>query len=107
MATTVEIYSKKGCPFCKEAKKIISRVHSDLPFLFKEVDIGANADLSRRFVDHVPIIYINGKKAFKFKVDEIEFRKKVRKELIKAGISKIIEGRGARVEGPPVRWKKQ
>ncbi len=86
---TVEVYSKKGCGLCKEAKEIIGRVRGDLPFTFKVVDISTNDDLLRRFNDHVPTIYINGKKAFKFKVDEVEFRKRVRKEIIKAGISRV------------------
>jgi glutaredoxin len=86
-------YAKKGdkgkCALCVEAKEVISRVNKDIPFQFKEVDIGASEDLYRRYKEDIPTIFINGKKAFKFKVDESEFRKKVRKELIKAGIMRL------------------
>ncbi|MBI5599820.1 MAG: glutaredoxin family protein [Deltaproteobacteria bacterium] len=85
----VEVFSKRGCCLCKEAKDIIGRVKDEIPFHFKEVDISMNDDLFRRFNDHVPTIYINGKKVFKFKVDEGEFRKKVRKEIIRSGLSRI------------------
>lgn len=85
----VECYGKKDCCLCKEAKETIGRVRADIPFQFKEVDIQASEDLFRRYKEHVPTIFINGKKAFKFKVDEDEFRKKVRKEFIKAGILRV------------------
>ncbi len=85
----VEIYAKKGCGLCKEVKEVIGKVRQEIPFNFKEVDISTNEDLFRMYNDHVPVVYINGKKAFKFKVDELEFKKKVRKEIIKAGIMRL------------------
>ncbi len=94
----VEVYARKDCSLCgleepctlcKEAMEIIGRVSNEVPFQFKEVDIDASDDLNRRYSEDIPTIFINGKKAFKFKVDEAEFRKKVRKELIKAGISRL------------------
>ncbi|MBI5047888.1 MAG: glutaredoxin family protein [Deltaproteobacteria bacterium] len=87
----VEIYSKKGCCLCKKAKELISKVNAEVPFSFKEVDITASEDLFRKYKEDIPIIFINGKKAFKFKVDEIEFRKKVRIEQIKSRLSKLCD----------------
>lgn len=96
----VEVYARKDCSvcdygkgkdcaLCKEAKEIIDRVNTEIPFDFKEVDIEANEDLFRRYKENIPTIFINDKKAFKFKVDEAEFRKKVRIELIKAGLNRL------------------
>ncbi|MBI5343775.1 MAG: glutaredoxin family protein [Deltaproteobacteria bacterium] len=82
-------HSKPACVLCGEARDIISRVNSEVPFLYREVDIGLNDDLGRRYRDEIPTVFINGKKAFKFKVDESEFRKKVRKEHIKDGIMRL------------------
>jgi len=79
----VEIYSKKGCCLCKKARELIHRVNAEVPFSFKEVDISANEDLFRKYKEDTPTVFINGKKVFKFKVDEAEFRKKLRREMIK------------------------
>ena len=87
-APVVEVYAKKKCCLCDEAKKVIGRVRDEIPFHMKEVDISSSAELARRYDGHVPTVFINGKKAFKFKVDEVEFKKRVRKEIIKSGISK-------------------
>lgn len=97
---TVEFYARKdcsqcsfaremNCTLCAEAREIISRVNAEVPFVCKEIDICSSQDLLRRFKDAIPTVYINGQKAFKYKVDEAEFRKKVRKELIKDGLRKL------------------
>ncbi|MCP3677137.1 MAG: glutaredoxin family protein [Deltaproteobacteria bacterium] len=89
MKTRVETYVKEGCTLCKDAREVIARVHDDMPFILKEVDITSSEDLFRRYNASVPTIFINGIKSFKFKVDEEEFRKKVRKEIIKAKVSRL------------------
>jgi glutaredoxin len=96
----VEVYARKDCSFCgfakeaicticTEARDLIRRVGLDMPFHFKEVDVSSSEDLFRRFKDDIPTVFINGAKAFKFKVDEAEFRKKLRIEFIKAGIKRL------------------
>lgn len=83
-------YAEKiSCVLCKEAKKIIGRVSEDIPFQYKEIDISSSEDLFRRFKEDIPLVFINGKKAFKFKVDEAEFRKTIRKEIIRAGLLRL------------------
>jgi glutaredoxin len=89
MKTRVEAYVKEGCALCKDAREVITRVHDDMPFILKEVDITSSEDLFRRYHASVPTIFINGIKSFKFKVDEEEFRKKVRREIIKAKVSRL------------------
>ncbi|MBI5892910.1 MAG: glutaredoxin family protein [Deltaproteobacteria bacterium] len=84
----VEIYSRNGCCLCKEAKDVINRVSKDMAFSFKEVDISINAELSRRFERDIPAVFINGKKSFKFRVDEAELRKRLRREIIRSALLK-------------------
>lgn len=85
----VEIYSKRGCCLCKKARKLLDKVNADMPFTFKEVDISASEDLLRKYKEDTPLVFINGKKAFKFKIDEIEFRKRLRIEQIKDRLSQL------------------
>lgn len=97
----VEVYARKdckpcclfartpGCVLCHDVKNVIGRVMCEIPFQFKEVDICSNEDLARRYNEGIPTVFINGQKAFKFKVDESEFKRKLRKELIKDGIKRL------------------
>lgn len=96
----VECYTRKDCSLCNfddectlcnDALDIIANVGNDVPFEFKDVDIDASEELHRRYGEDIPTVFINGKKTFKFKVDEAEFRKKVRKELIKAGLNRLSD----------------
>ncbi len=96
----VEVYARKdcslcgyaekiNCALCKDAKDIIGKVNEDIPFQFREIDISSSEELFRRYKEDIPTIFINGRKAFKFKVDEAEFRKRIRKEIIRAGLLKL------------------
>lgn len=99
---TVEVYAKKvcspvcgfytsddACCLCGQVRDVISRVGLDVPFSLKEVDIGSSEELQRAYASDIPLVFINGKKAFKFKVDEAELRKRLRKELIRAGMRRL------------------
>jgi len=90
-ATDTDTTSGKPCALCHSARNVVKKVQDEIPFVLNEVDISANNDLKRRYSDNIPTIFINGKKSFKFKVDEAEFRKKVKREIIKAGISRYRE----------------
>ena len=73
----VEIYSKPHCSLCEEAKKILLKVKETLHFELKEIDISSDNSVLEKYKEQIPIIFINGKKAFKFHVDEEELKKKL------------------------------
>lgn len=93
----VELFSRKdcslcdleGCTLCRDASEVMRRSLEEMAFSCKEIDIDSSEDLARRFNGEIPTVFLNGKKIFKFKVEEAEFKKKVRKEIIKAGISRL------------------
>ena len=71
----VEIYSKPGCHLCEEAKAVLERVRRSLPFDLREINIEESPAHHERFKEEIPVIFINGKKAFKFRVDEKALRR--------------------------------
>jgi len=74
----VVLYTRAGCHLCEEAKEQIHRVSADTPFTFREVDIDADPALRELYNEDVPVIAINGAKAFRYRVDAQEFRKRLR-----------------------------
>jgi len=82
----VEIYSRPGCHLCDEAKEIIDRVRLRFPFAFRVINIETDPDLEKAYREQIPVVFINGNKAFKYHVDERELEKKVKK-LWKPSIS--------------------
>ena len=74
----VVLYTRTGCHLCDEAKEQIRRAQADTPFAFREVDIDLDPELRARFNEEVPVVFVNGKKAFKYRIDLREFRKRVK-----------------------------
>ncbi len=77
----VEIYSKKECHLCDEAKAIIKKVKNDTVFELLEIDITSDSEIFEKYKYDIPVININGIIAFKYKVDENEFRRKLNRKF--------------------------
>jgi glutaredoxin len=73
----VEIYSRPGCHLCDEAKAVIELVRRRLPFELRTVNVETHPAFEKAYGQEIPVVMINGQKAFKYRVDEIEFERKV------------------------------
>ena len=71
----VILYTRAGCHLCEEAKEEIRRVRADIPFAFRSVDIDRDPALLALYNEEVPVIFVNGKKTFRYRVDPAELRK--------------------------------
>ena len=73
----VELYGAPDCCLCDEAKAVLARVAADVPFELVLVDIAGDPALTVRFGQEIPVVFVNGRKAFKYRVDEAELRRKL------------------------------
>lgn len=73
----VTLYTRAGCCLCDDAKNVLAAARRHADFDLEEVDIDADSELRRLYNDEVPVIAINGRKAFKYKVSEPELLKKL------------------------------
>ena len=73
----VVVYSRKGCHLCEIVKEKLSKLERRGGFHWREVDVDMDDGLSRRFTDEVPVVFIDGRKAFKYRMDEQEFLRKL------------------------------
>lgn len=69
----VVVYSRKGCHLCEVVKETLTQVQRDADFQWREVDIDADPELRQKYNDEVPVIFIDGRKAFKYRMDGREF----------------------------------
>ena len=81
---TIEILSKSDCCLCDDAKEIIEAVIDDFPVVLQITDIETDADLFEQYKEKIPVVRINGKESFVYKVHEITLRKKLEKILCEA-----------------------
>ena len=73
----VIVYSRKGCHLCEIVKESLVKLHKRGGFHWRDVDVDSDPDLRRQYNDQVPVVFINGRKAFKYRMDEQEFLKKL------------------------------
>jgi len=73
----VIVYSRKGCHLCEIVKESLIKLHKRGGFRWREVDVDSDAELRRLYNDQVPVVFINGHKAFKYRMDEQEFLRKL------------------------------
>ena len=69
----VVVYSRKDCHLCEVVKKTLMQVQGEADFQWREVDIDADPELRRKFTDEVPVVFIDGRKAFKYQIDVSNF----------------------------------
>ena len=65
----VVLYTRDGCSLCRTAKEVILAVRREVEFDFREVDIGWSGDLYEDYKHDIPVIEVDGKRAFKYRVD--------------------------------------
>jgi glutaredoxin len=73
----VVLYTRKGCHLCEVVKETLTKLHRRGGFQWREVDVDSDEQLRRRFTDEVPVVFIDGRKAFKYCVNENEFLRKL------------------------------
>lgn len=74
---TVVVYSRKGCHLCEVVKESLSKLSRRGGFTWQEVDVDMDSDLRRQYNDEVPVVFIDGRKAFKYRMDEREFLRRL------------------------------
>ncbi|MGB9197704.1 MAG: glutaredoxin family protein [Terriglobales bacterium] len=76
-AGEVILYSRKGCHLCEIVKESLNKLHRQTAFRWREIDVDSDSETRRLYNDEVPVVFINGRKAFKYRMDEQEFLRKL------------------------------
>ncbi len=74
---TVVVYSRKGCHLCEVVKESLSKLSRRGGFTWQEIDVDGDTKLRREYNDEVPVVFIDGHKAFKYHMDEREFLRRL------------------------------
>lgn len=76
----VEVYGKRDCCLCDDVKATLLKVHRDIPFDLREIDIESTPDLYAAYAERIPLVLVNGRIAFKFRVDAAALRRRLERE---------------------------
>ncbi len=69
----VILYSRAGCHLCDVVKDTLTRAAARAEFQWRIVDIDSDPELRRLYNEEVPVVFIDGRKAFKYQMAERDF----------------------------------
>lgn len=69
----IEFLSKPGCHLCDVAKNVVRHVCAQKHLSWEEINIENRPDLLDLYKEEIPVVLMDGKKLFKYFVDERKF----------------------------------
>ena len=75
----VVLYSKPGCCLCDEVKAQLERLERSHSFEWRVKNILEEPEAFQQFKEEIPVVFIDGKKAFKYHLNEDEFLRRLRR----------------------------
>ncbi len=80
MKLQLQIYTRKDCCLCEEMKDVIRGVKPSVPLALEEIDVDSSAELQSLYGQEVPVLFITGRKAFKYRVTARKLEERLQKE---------------------------
>jgi glutaredoxin len=74
------LYSRPACCLCEEMKTVLAQVQQSTPFELEEIDIETDPELESRYGQEIPVLFVNGRKAFKYRLTAGELRRRLARE---------------------------
>lgn len=76
----LELLTRPGCHLCEEMKAALAEAARGIEIRLREVDISQNRELESRYGQDIPVLFVNGSKAFKHRASVRELRLRLRRE---------------------------
>lgn len=70
----ITLYSRPGCHLCEEMRNTTEPIARELGAAFEEVDVDADPALAARYDLEVPVLCVDGEKAFSVRVTAAALR---------------------------------
>lgn len=83
MTAKLTLYSRRDCCLCDDMKAGIAKVAAATPLELEEVDIDTDDALRAQYNDQVPVLFVNGRKAFKYRVTVKQLARKLENQPAK------------------------
>jgi len=80
MKAQLLLYTRKDSCLCEEMKSSLARVADRVPFTLEEIDVDTSPVLQEKYGNDVPVLFINGRKAFKYRLTVRELEKTLKRE---------------------------
>jgi glutaredoxin len=73
----VVLYRAEGCHLCERARSQLQSLRDELGFVLEEIDVTGVPELEGAYREWLPVVEIDGDRAFVYHVDEGAFRRRL------------------------------
>ncbi|MDQ5821827.1 MAG: glutaredoxin family protein [Actinomycetota bacterium] len=98
----VVLYHAEGCHLCARARAQVAALREELGFELEEIDIGGDPELEARYREWLPVVEIDGVRAFVYYVQPDALRRKLVAQKSRPGgrlvtVCRMAEGGTGRI----------
>ena len=80
MTAELTLYFRRDCCLCDEMKSVIQQVAAKTALDLVEIDVDSDEELKAKYGNQVPVLFIDGRKAFKYRLTAAELTKKLKQK---------------------------
>ena len=73
----LQLYTRRECHLCEEMKGVVEEASRGIPAELSLVDVDSRPDLAAAFGEEVPVLFVQGIKFAKYRVDGRRLRDKL------------------------------
>ena len=77
----VTLYTRESCHLCDGVKRQLVLLRQEADFEIREVNVDESEELRKRYGERVPVVAVNGREAFDYRIDRRRFLKLLRAAL--------------------------
>ena len=75
------LYTRRDCDLCREMEELLERELPRFVAKLRRIEIDGDAALEASYGQEVPVLLVNGRKAFKFRCTARDLRKRLSREV--------------------------
>ncbi|TMK89863.1 MAG: glutaredoxin family protein [Actinobacteria bacterium] len=73
----VTLYKASGCHLCERALQVLEEVRAEREFELRVVEIDGDPELEARYREWLPVVEIDGRRAFVYHVQAADLRRRL------------------------------
>src|SRR4051812_14287372 len=77
MMRKLTLYTRRDCCLCHEMKAIILAAAAEYSFSLEQIDVDGSAELQKQYGNQIPLLFIDGRKAFKYRLTAKQLARKI------------------------------
>ena len=85
MVRHVVVYHARDCHLCERALGTLAALRAEYEFELEAVDIGGDPELEARYREWLPVVEIDGERAFVYHLDSAAFLRRIGAQPREAG----------------------